>query len=69
MTRQRILIWYRNALRVNNLFTLDIEDARRQFEVNLFGLAHITKLVLPSMRTKKFGKVINISPCNNKVAY
>jgi NAD(P)-dependent dehydrogenase (short-subunit alcohol dehydrogenase family) len=43
-----------------------IEDARRQFEVNLFGLAHLTKLVLPSMRTKQFGKIINISSVGGK---
>ncbi len=43
-----------------------IEDARRQFEVNLFGLASLTKSVLPSMRTKKFGKIINISSVNGK---
>lgn len=38
-----------------------IEEARRQFEVNLFGLARITQLVLPHMRKQKSGKIINIS--------
>ena len=28
-----------------------IDEARRQFEVNLFGLARLTQLVLPHMRT------------------
>lgn len=43
-----------------------IEDARRQFEVNLFGLASLTKAVLPKMRAKKSGKIINISSISGK---
>ena len=38
-----------------------IEDARRQFEVNLFGLVELTKFVLPSMRNNQDGRIINIS--------
>ncbi|MBQ7449775.1 SDR family NAD(P)-dependent oxidoreductase [bacterium] len=38
-----------------------IEQAKNQFEVNLFGLARLTKEVLPSMREKLSGKIINIS--------
>ncbi|WP_319560762.1 SDR family NAD(P)-dependent oxidoreductase [Marispirochaeta sp.] len=37
-----------------------MEEARRQFEINLFGLARITQLVLPGMRTRGYGKIINI---------
>ncbi|MEM7593359.1 MAG: oxidoreductase, partial [Cyanobacteria bacterium P01_A01_bin.83] len=44
-----------------------IEDARKQFEVNLFGLANLTKAVLPSMRAKKFGKIVNISSISGKI--
>lgn len=44
-----------------------IDDARYQFEVNLFGLAHLTKLVLPYMRNKRAGKIINISSMGGKV--
>lgn len=39
----------------------DIDDARYQFEVNLFGLARLTQLLLPQMREKGAGKIINIS--------
>ena len=46
---------------------ITIEDARRQFEVNLFGLANLTKLVLPTMRAKKSGKIINISSMGGKI--
>jgi NAD(P)-dependent dehydrogenase (short-subunit alcohol dehydrogenase family) len=44
-----------------------IKDARRQFEVNLFGLANLTKSVLPSMRKQRFGKIINISSISGKI--
>jgi short-subunit dehydrogenase len=44
-----------------------IEEAKRQFEVNLFGLARITQLVLPSMRAQKSGRVVNISSMGGKI--
>lgn len=44
-----------------------IEDARRQFEVNIFGLARLTQLVLPYMREQKAGKIINISSMGGKM--
>jgi len=44
-----------------------IADARRQFEVNIFGLARLTQLVLPYMRNQKAGKIINISSMGGKM--
>ncbi len=44
-----------------------IDDARYQFEVNLFGLARLTQLVLPSMRAKNSGTIINMSSMGGKV--
>jgi len=44
-----------------------IADARYQFEVNLFGLARLTQLALPTMRAKRAGKIINISSMGGKV--
>jgi NAD(P)-dependent dehydrogenase (short-subunit alcohol dehydrogenase family) len=38
-----------------------IDEARHQFEVNLFGLAHLTQLVLPHMRAQGTGRIVNIS--------
>lgn len=43
------------------------EDARHQFEVNLFGLAEITKLVLPYMRKQMAGTIINTSSIAGKI--
>ena len=44
-----------------------IEEARRQFEVNIFGLARITQLVLPIMRKNRSGRIVNISSMGGKV--
>ncbi|KTG26696.1 oxidoreductase, partial [Haloferax profundi] len=44
-----------------------MEDARYQFEVNMFGLAHLTQLVLPTMRERGYGKIINISSMGGEV--
>ncbi len=39
----------------------DIEDAKRQFDVNFFGMVNVNKAVLPYMREKGGGRIINIS--------
>ncbi len=44
-----------------------IEEARYQFEVNLFGLASLTQKVLPHMRDKRSGTIINISSMGGKM--
>lgn len=38
-----------------------MEDIKRQFEVNFFGLIRLTQLVLPYMRKQNHGRIINIS--------
>ena len=38
-----------------------IDEARRQFEVNVFGLARLVQLVVPSMRERGWGRIVNIS--------
>ena len=44
-----------------------LADARYQFEVNLFGMAYLTQKVLPSMRKKMQGRIINISSMGGKI--
>ena len=44
-----------------------IDDARYQFEVNLFGLARLTQLVLPYMREQRSGTIVNISSMGGKI--
>lgn len=46
---------------------IPIDDARKQFEVNLFGLAAITQKVLPYMRKAKAGTIINTSSMGGKM--
>jgi short-subunit dehydrogenase len=43
------------------------EDARYQFEVNIFGLARLTQLILPLMREQKKGKIVNIGSMGGKI--
>ena len=44
-----------------------MDEARRQFEVNMFGLARITQLVLPAMRVRGAGRIINVSSMGGKI--
>jgi len=37
------------------------EETRRMFEINFWGLMHMTNAVLPYMRTQKSGHIINFS--------
>lgn len=46
---------------------IPIEAAKHQFEVNLFGLARLTQLVLPHMRKRKKGLIINTSSMGGKI--
>jgi len=41
--------------------TISPEDLRRQFETNVFGLVRMCQLVLPGMREKGGGRIVNIS--------
>ncbi|WP_343636340.1 oxidoreductase [Fluviicola sp.] len=42
-------------------------EARNQLEINLFAAARLIQLVLPGMRKKKSGKIVNISSIGGKV--
>jgi short-subunit dehydrogenase len=38
-----------------------IDEARRQFEVNIFGLVRLTQRGLPKMRENRYGKIVTDS--------
>ena len=44
-----------------------LEEARRQFEVNLFGAARLIQLVLPGMRERRSGAIVNITSMGGKI--
>jgi short-subunit dehydrogenase len=45
-----------------------LSEARSQIEVNVFGLARLTQLVLPHMRAQRSGTIINISSMGGRFA-
>ena len=44
-----------------------LDEGRRQFDVNVFGLARLTQLVIPHMRTRGSGRIVNISSIGGKI--
>jgi len=44
-----------------------LQEAKRQFDVNVFGLMRLTQLVLPSMRAAKSGTIVNISSMGGRI--
>jgi NAD(P)-dependent dehydrogenase (short-subunit alcohol dehydrogenase family) len=49
--------------------TLSIDDIRREFETNVFGLVRLSQLVLPSMREHGHGRIVNISSMGGKLTF
>ncbi|MFC2640584.1 MAG: oxidoreductase [Propionibacterium acidifaciens] len=46
---------------------VDIEEARRQFEVNVLGVATLIKAVMPHMRARRSGTIINTSSMGGRL--
>ncbi|MGO9079103.1 MAG: oxidoreductase [Streptosporangiaceae bacterium] len=44
-----------------------LAEARRQFDVNVFGLARLIQLVVPTMREQRSGRIINVSSIGGKI--
>lgn len=69
--------WGRIDVLVNNagigyfgaLEESDEAEIRKMFEINVFGLAHMTKAVLPVMRAQRSGHILNISSIGGLTAY
>ena len=44
-----------------------MEEVRRQFETNVFGLLRLTQLCLPGMRRQRWGRVVNLSSMGGRM--
>ncbi len=48
---------------------IPLEEIRRQFETNVFGLIRMTQLVLPQMRERRAGRIVNIGSMGGKLTF
>ena len=46
-----------------------MDDVRREFETNVFGLGRLTQLVLPAMRAAGRGRIVNMSSMGGRLVY
>jgi NAD(P)-dependent dehydrogenase (short-subunit alcohol dehydrogenase family) len=46
-----------------------MDAVRRQFETNVFGLLRLTQLVLPAMRERGWGRIVNVSSMGGKLVF
>jgi NAD(P)-dependent dehydrogenase (short-subunit alcohol dehydrogenase family) len=46
-----------------------LDDVRRQFETNVFGLVRLTQLVLPAMRRERRGRIVNVSSMGGRLTF
>ncbi len=46
---------------------VSMEEVRRQFETNVFGLLRLTQLALPRMRGQRWGRIVNISSMGGRL--
>jgi NAD(P)-dependent dehydrogenase (short-subunit alcohol dehydrogenase family) len=51
------------------LETMPMEVLRRQMDVNVLGLLETTKAVLPGMRERRRGTIVNVSSVGGRMAY
>ncbi|HTV02014.1 MAG TPA: SDR family NAD(P)-dependent oxidoreductase [Luteitalea sp.] len=48
---------------------VSIERIRRQFETNVFGLIRLTQLVLPGMRARRQGRIVNMGSMGGRLTF
>jgi NAD(P)-dependent dehydrogenase (short-subunit alcohol dehydrogenase family) len=46
-----------------------MDEVRRQFETNVFGLVRMAQLVLPGMRAQGWGRLLNVSSMGGKLTF
>jgi short-subunit dehydrogenase len=49
--------------------TIPLDEVRRQFETNVFGLLRMCQLVLPGMRAAGRGRIVNVSSMGGKLTF
>jgi NAD(P)-dependent dehydrogenase (short-subunit alcohol dehydrogenase family) len=49
--------------------TVPMDEVRRQFETNVFGLVRMCQLVLPGMRRQRWGRIVNISSMGGRLVF
>ena len=49
--------------------TIPMDELRRQFETNVFGLVRMCQLVLPGMRKAGRGRIVNVSSMGGKLVF
>jgi NAD(P)-dependent dehydrogenase (short-subunit alcohol dehydrogenase family) len=49
--------------------TVPLDEVRRQFETNVFGLLRMCQLVLPGMRRQGHGRIVNVSSMGGKLTF
>jgi NAD(P)-dependent dehydrogenase (short-subunit alcohol dehydrogenase family) len=46
-----------------------IDEWRRQFETNLFGMVRLIQLALPQMRAQRWGRIVNVSSIGGRLVF
>jgi NADP-dependent 3-hydroxy acid dehydrogenase YdfG len=49
--------------------SISLDEVRRQFETNVFGLLRMCQLVLPGMRRQRHGRIVNLSSMGGKLTF
>ena len=49
--------------------SVSLDEVRRQFETNVFGLLRMCQLVLPGMRRQRQGRIVNLSSMGGKLTF
>jgi NAD(P)-dependent dehydrogenase (short-subunit alcohol dehydrogenase family) len=49
--------------------SIPIDQVRRQFETNVFGLLRMCQLVLPAMRDQHWGRIVNLSSMGGRLTF